>query len=145
MERVTDKEFVCAAPAFITSEPAGGVASRAIVSLHAVEMFPAASLNTVYTVFVPSPLVSVHALDAENGSHGSVSNTPSLLIRIWETPERASVAVKVSVDVVELVYAASESTFMVQLTGGVVSTWTLIPAEGVSTLAALSVARVLIV
>jgi hypothetical protein len=53
------------------------------------------------------------------------------------------VAVRARVAAVEFVYAASKFTVTVQPVGGVVSTITLIPDEGVSTFDALSVARVI--
>src|SRR5512143_1111633 len=106
-------------------------------------MLPATSLNSTYTVFAPSPPESVQAFVVAYVSHGSVSKTPSLLIRIIATPERASVAERARLTAVEAVKAALEFTSTLQDVGGVLSTVTVIPAEGVSTLSALSVALLL--
>ena len=63
--KVTDVVFAYAAPLLMIIELFGGVMSRMMVSeLHGVAFwFPAASLYHAYTVFVPSPVVNVHALD----------------------------------------------------------------------------------
>jgi hypothetical protein len=60
---VTDVDCVYAALLLIITELLGGVVSSTIVSEQDAEVFPAASLYHTYTVFVPSPVVIVHALD----------------------------------------------------------------------------------
>jgi hypothetical protein len=73
----------------------GAVISRIIVSVYDVEEFPAASLYHAYTVFVPSPVVNVHAFDVAYVSQEV--HEPALLMHIWETPLNVSVADKVNV------------------------------------------------
>ena len=64
MFSVTVVEDALAAPALIeTPPPVGAVVSRVMVSVVSVVAFPAASINRMYTVFVPSPVASVCAID----------------------------------------------------------------------------------
>jgi hypothetical protein len=80
----------------------GGVASRIIVSEYGdVFAFPAPSLYHTYTVFVPSPVVNVHAFDVANASHDV--HDAELLMHICETPLIESVADKAKVTDVDFV------------------------------------------
>jgi hypothetical protein len=81
-------------------------------------VFPATSLNHTYTVFVPSPVVNVHAFDVAYVSHAV--HELVLLIHICETPLKLSEADKVNVTEVVFVYAAPP-LIVIELFGGVVS------------------------
>jgi hypothetical protein len=60
--KVTDVDCVYAALLLMIIELLGGVMSSMMVSENGVVFwFPAASLYQTYTVFVPSPVVKVHA------------------------------------------------------------------------------------
>jgi len=95
--------------------------SRKIVSENGVAAgvgFPTLSLNQTYTVFVPSPVVNVHALDVAYASHAEQEVV--LLMHICDTP-LASDADKVNVTgKVELVYVALPF-IVTDPAGGVVS------------------------
>jgi hypothetical protein len=63
----------------------GGVISRIIESEYGVVFaFPAPSLYQTYTVFVPSPVVNVHAFDPAKVSQDV--HELVLLMHIWDTP-----------------------------------------------------------
>jgi hypothetical protein len=66
-----------------------------MVSVYDVEAFPAASLYHAYTVFVPSPVVNVHALDVAYVSQAV--HDVVLLRHICDTPLNVSVADNVKV------------------------------------------------
>jgi hypothetical protein len=96
----------------------GGVMSSMMVSENGVVFwFPAASLYHAYTVFVPSPVVNVHAFDVAYVSH--VVHELVLLTHIWETP-LASDADNVKVTDVVFVYAAP-LLIVIEPVGGVTS------------------------
>ena len=67
-----------------------------MVSEQDVEVFPAASLYHIYTVFVPSPLVNVHAFGVVTYVSHAVHDVV-LLMHICDTLPELSEADKVSV------------------------------------------------
>jgi hypothetical protein len=94
--KVTKMDFVYISELLlIIIELFGGVVSRIMVSEQAVEVFPALSLNHTYTVFVPSPVVNVHAFDVAYASHDE--HELVLLMHIWETLPELSEADNVKV------------------------------------------------
>jgi hypothetical protein len=58
----------------------------------ALDTIPALFMNCTETVFTPSPDGRTAEADAAYGIHGSLSKTPSVEIRICETPVSASAA-----------------------------------------------------
>ncbi len=80
---------------------------------------PAPFLNCAYTVLAPSSEDRVQDFEVPYGSQLD-QEEPSLLKRIWATPDSGSVAESVSVIVTELVVAAPP-LMMMEPVGGVVS------------------------
>jgi hypothetical protein len=68
-DNVTEVDFAYASLLLMIIELEGGVVSRMMVSEQDAEVFPALSLYHTYTVFVPSPVVNVHAFDVAKVSH----------------------------------------------------------------------------
>ena len=85
-------------------EPDGAVVSSVII-WYAATVKPALSLNLTKTVFAPSPDVMLHDFEVAYDSQLE-KGEPSFEKHIWETPEPESVASKLRLIVVELVYAA---------------------------------------
>jgi hypothetical protein len=110
--RVTDVLAVKEAPPSMTTDPVGAARSRTIVSLTEEEEFPAASRNWAWTVFVPSGPASVKLFEVAYVSHED-QFVPSVENRACETPEPASVALRLSVTEVVVVHAAPLFTEMV--------------------------------
>ncbi len=95
--------------------------SKIIEALATVDSLPAASLVLMYAVFVPSPDDSVYDLVEANASH-ALQSTPSVLKRMFSTPEPPSLAAIVRVTEIEKAYVAPELIEKTVIVGARVST-----------------------
>ena len=92
----------------VTAEMVGATVSNVMVLVTALDQLPAGSSNSAYTVFTPSPVVSVQA--AVVAYDWAVEKlVPVFENRICETVPELSVADKVSVEDLELVADAPPS------------------------------------
>jgi len=118
---------VYAAPPLIVIELFGGVISSMMVSGQDVEVFPAPSLYHTYTVFVPSPVVNVHAFVVAKVSHAV--HELVLLMHIWDTLPELSDADNVKVTARVFAYAAPP-LIVIEPVGGVVSDAGVVALDG---------------